>query len=96
MVLEHQTGAHNYLTRASFLTRQAMHYQQALNQELGEPADHIWDSTKSRIKSAGEPLVEYLLFSGEAKLTDKTARDVRFRRGVRPARAARSPRPVAA
>jgi hypothetical protein len=71
MVLEHQTGAHNYLTRANFLTRQAMHYQQALNRELGAPSDQIWDSTKSRIKSAGEPLVEYLLFSGEAPLTAK-------------------------
>jgi hypothetical protein len=46
-----------------------MHYQQSLNRELHEPADRVWDSTKSRIKSAGEPLVEYLLFSGEAKLT---------------------------
>jgi hypothetical protein len=73
LVLEHQTGAHNYLTRAAFLTRQAMHYQQALNREMGEPADHIWDSTKSRIKSACEPLVEYLLFSGEAKLTAQVA-----------------------
>ncbi len=69
MVLEHQTSGHNYLTQANFLTRQAMHQQQALNRELGEPADHVWDSTKSRIKSACEPLVEYLLFSGEAKLT---------------------------
>ena len=69
MVLEHQTDAHNYITRANFLTRQAMHYQQSLNRELHEPADRMWDSTKSRIKSAGEPLVEYLLFSGEAKLT---------------------------
>ena len=71
MVLEHQTGAHNYLTRARFLTSQAMHYQQALNREMGEPADHVWDSTRSRIQSAGEPLVEYLLFSGEAELTHK-------------------------
>jgi hypothetical protein len=45
-----------------------MHYQQSLNRELKEPPDRVWDSTKSRIKSAGEPLVEYLLFSGEAKL----------------------------
>ena len=71
MVLEHQTGAHNYLTRASFLTSQAMHYQQALNREMGEPPDHVWDSTRSRIQSAGEPVVEYLLFSGEAELTQK-------------------------
>jgi hypothetical protein len=68
MVLEHQADAHNYLTRASFLTRQAVHHQALLNRELGEPADHVWDSTKSRIKSACEPLVEYLLFSGEAPL----------------------------
>jgi hypothetical protein len=69
MVLEHQTDAHNLITRASFLSRQAMYYQQSLNRELKEPADHMWDSTKSRIKSAGEPLVEYLLMSGEAELT---------------------------
>jgi hypothetical protein len=69
MVLEHQTDAHNHLTRANFLTRQALHYQQSLNRELNEPADRVWDSTKSRIKSAGEPLVEYMLFSGEAELT---------------------------
>jgi hypothetical protein len=69
MVLEHQTDAHNYITRANFLTRQAMHHQESLNRELHEPADRVWDSTKSRIKNAGEPLVEYLLFSGEAKLT---------------------------
>jgi hypothetical protein len=69
MVFEHQADAQNYLTRASFLTRQATHYQESLNREFGEPADRVWDSTKSRIKSAGEPLVEYLLFSGETRLT---------------------------
>jgi hypothetical protein len=56
-----------------------MHYQQSLNRELGEPADHVWDSTKSRIKHAGEPLVEYLLFSGEAKLTAAVAGTSSFR-----------------
>ncbi len=69
MVLEHQADAHNLIGRANFLTRQALHYQESLNRELKEPADRVWDSTKSRIKSAGEPLVEYLLFSGEAELT---------------------------
>jgi hypothetical protein len=69
MVLEHQADAHNNVTRANFLTRQAMHYQESLNRELNEPAEHLWDSTKSRIRSAGEPLVEYLLFCDEAELT---------------------------
>jgi len=71
MVLEHQAEAHNLITRANFLTRQAMHYQETLNRELNESPDHEWDSTKVRLKSAVEPLVEYLLMSGEAELTAK-------------------------
>lgn len=69
MVLEHQADAQNLITRANFLTRQATYYQAALNRELGESSDKVWDSTKSRIKSACEPLVEYLLLSGETRLT---------------------------
>lgn len=69
MVLEHQAGAHNLITAANFATRQALHYEQTLNRELGKPAGEHWDSTRSRIKSACEPLVEYLLFSEEAPLT---------------------------
>jgi hypothetical protein len=71
MVLEHQADAHNLMTAANFATRQALHYEQTLNRELGKPLDEHWDSTKSRIKSACEPLVEYLLFSGEARLTQE-------------------------
>jgi hypothetical protein len=71
MVLEHQADAQNLIARANFLTRQALHYQMALNRELQEPGGHVWDSTKSRIKSACEPLVEYLLFSDEAELTGR-------------------------
>lgn len=70
MVLEHQTKAQNLLTQASFTGRQAAHYEQMLNRELGKPADHRWESTASRIKNAGEPLVKYLLFSEEATLTE--------------------------
>ncbi|MBS0209313.1 MAG: hypothetical protein JSS27_10185 [Planctomycetes bacterium] len=73
MVLEHQAEAHNRITQANFGTRQALHYQTTLNRELREPADHQWDSTRSRIRSVGEPLVEYLLFSGEAPLTHRVA-----------------------
>lgn len=78
MVLEHQTDAHNYITRANFVTRQALHYQEALNKELKEPEGHVWDSTKSRLKSASEPLLEYLLFSGETPLTDKISGTSKF------------------
>lgn len=68
LVLEHQTMGHNLITRANFLTREALHYETTLNRQLAEPAGKQWDSTVSRIKSAGEPLVEYLLFSEEAPL----------------------------
>jgi hypothetical protein len=78
MVLEHQADAHNYITQANFATRQALHYEQTLNRELGKPADEHWDSTKSRIKSACEPLVEYLLFHDETPLTHKIAGTSRF------------------
>lgn len=71
MVLEHQAEAQNYITQANFGTRQALHYEQSLNRELGKPADEHWDSTKSRIKSVCEPLLEYLLFSEETGLTHK-------------------------
>ena len=68
MVLEHQTDMHNLIARANMLTRQALHYQDSLNRDLGEAADHEWPSTGSRIDSATEPLVKYLLFSGEVPL----------------------------
>jgi hypothetical protein len=68
MVLEHQVGAHNRIAQALVTTRQALHYQDTLNKELGEPADHKWESVTRRIESAGDALAKYLLFSGEAKL----------------------------
>ncbi len=73
MTLEHQVELHNRLARASILTRQAQHYEATLNKELREPPTKRWDSTARRIAGAGEPLVEYLLFSGEVKLTDPVA-----------------------
>jgi hypothetical protein len=78
MVLEHQTEGHNRITRAGFQCRQALHQQEQLNKELGKPADYIWDSTKSRIKSASEDLVKYLLFCDEAPLRGKLTGTSKF------------------
>jgi hypothetical protein len=78
MVMEHQTDAQNLITQANFGTHQALHYQQPLNRELGNPPGEMWDSTRSRIKSVCEPLVEYLLFCRETLLTDKIAGTSRF------------------
>lgn len=73
MVLEHQGQAHNLLTRANFETRSARYYEEALNRELKQPFGRQWDSTKSRIRSVSEPLVKYLLYSGETELTEPVA-----------------------
>jgi len=70
MVLEHQTEAHNLITRANFETRIALHQNADLNRALGKPADHLWDSTLGRIRSAGDDLLRYLLFCNEAPLTE--------------------------
>lgn len=71
MVLEHQTEAHNLLTRASFQTREALYSETRLNKELGEPDGHRWDSTNTRIKSSCEALVKYLLYCDEAQITGR-------------------------
>jgi hypothetical protein len=71
MVLEHQAEAQNLLARASIQTRLALPQQAMLNKELGEAPDYQSETTVRRIRSIGDPLVRYLLFSEEAKLTDK-------------------------
>lgn len=80
MVLAHQVEMHNRITRANFQTRQALHYEAALNKGLGEPPDHRWPSTTARIKSACEPLLEYMLFSGETPLKDPITPSSQFAR----------------
>lgn len=88
MILEHQTKAHNLITRANFQTRQALYYEQTLNEQLGEPQSHRWESTTRRLQSAVEPLIEYLLMQGEAPLTGP----VRGTSGFATEFAARGPR----
>jgi hypothetical protein len=69
MVLEHQGEGYNRITRAGMRVRQALHEQAALNKATGEPADKRRESITRRIEWACEPVVQYLLFSEEAKLT---------------------------
>ncbi len=70
MVLEHQAEMHNHIVRAGFLSRVALFDETVLNKALGQPVGTRSESTTHRIKSACDPLVSYLLFSGEAGLTD--------------------------
>jgi hypothetical protein len=71
MVLEHQAEMHNRITRANLQTRLALYEDAEINKALGKPSGQHSDSTVSRIKGAGDPLVEYLLLSEEARLTRK-------------------------
>ena len=71
MVLEHQAFVHNQITHARYATEQALYFDRALSEQLKEKSTELRDSTKSRIKSACEPLVEALLFGEEAPLTEK-------------------------
>jgi hypothetical protein len=73
LVLEHQTECHTLLARAMIETRQARHYEAGLNKSLGEPAGKKWDSVTRRIEAAGDRLVKYLLFAGEARLDGPVA-----------------------
>ena len=69
MVMEHQTLVHNRITKANFEARSALHYQVEVNRSLGEPAGKQWESVTHRIESAGDKLVDALLFVDEARLT---------------------------
>ena len=71
MVLEHQGEAQNRLTQASYQTRIALHEQEALNKAFKR--DERSDGITRRIEAACEPVVQYLLFCEEAKLTERIA-----------------------
>jgi len=70
MVLEHQCEMNNRLTRANMQTRLALHEQGILNKAFSEPPQTRNESITRRIHWACEPVVQYLLFSEEVKLTE--------------------------
>lgn len=70
MVLEHQVGMLNRLARASLETRMALHYEREMNLGLGRPLDEPSESARSRIRSASEDVVQYMLMKDETRLTD--------------------------
>lgn len=78
MVLEHQAHAHNLITRANHQTRIALLQNDEINRLTGSPAGSLSDGTRSRIRAHCEPLVEALLFSGEAPLGDRVKGDSSF------------------
>lgn len=91
LVLEHQAEMHNRITRANFQTRLALHEEAALNKAFGRPDGQHSESTQSRIKYAGDQLVQYMLMCSEPRFKDKIAGVSNFARdfqqqGIRDAR----------
>jgi hypothetical protein len=70
MALEHQTHMTNLITRVGWEPRIALHYQAGKNKALGEPADTMSDSTRRRIDSAVEEMLQYMLFLDEAPMKE--------------------------
>jgi hypothetical protein len=69
MTLEHQTQMVNLITRVGWEARLALFDGVAIDKALGRPAGQLSESTIHRINSAAEELVQYMLFSGETRLT---------------------------
>jgi hypothetical protein len=69
MVLEHQAEMQNRLTAANYQTRLAHRDADVLNDLDNAPRGRLTEGTARRVDSAAEQLVQYLLFSGEARLT---------------------------
>jgi hypothetical protein len=68
MVMEYQTQMHNALTVANYTARRAAHQDRIVNEVLQRPDGYQSDSTKRRLASAGDRLLEHLLYSGELTL----------------------------
>ena len=69
MVLAHQVDVHNLITEANFATRAAQYRQAAVDEALKREPNIPSESTLHVVKSAGDKLIESLLFANEAKLT---------------------------
>ena len=69
MMLEHQAQMHNFITRANYEGRRALHYDATWNKLFERPEGTQSDVSQRRIASAGEKLLKYLLFTDEFPLT---------------------------
>jgi hypothetical protein len=80
LVLEHQTHAHNLITRANHESRLAIVQSNEIHRLLGTSPKELTDGARSRIRSYCEPLVEALFFSGEIRLPNPVKGDTSFAR----------------
>jgi hypothetical protein len=68
MILGHQTHVHNLITEANYNTLYALRDQALYDDVLDRPKGELSDSTRRRIASIGDDLLDALFFTGEAAL----------------------------
>lgn len=70
LVLEHQIGMHNILTKANQHCLQMMAYQEGIQRDLKETvsAEPAWESVKRAFDNAADQVLDGLLFKDEAPL----------------------------
>jgi hypothetical protein len=68
LVLEHQIRMQNLITHANYETRLALAEAATERGQCGTAADRVPERAQQRIASAGELLLEYMLFRNEAAL----------------------------
>ena len=68
MLLEYQSQMHNVITRASYESRRALHYDSVMNAALDREPDFRSDVTQRRISSEGDRLLRYLFYCDEYAL----------------------------
>jgi hypothetical protein len=71
MVLEYQTHVQNLIIRANHESRLAILQSDEINCAMGSPLRPLTEGSQRRIGYACAPLVEALLYSGEAPLGDR-------------------------
>ena len=71
MTLEHQTQMVNLITRVGWEARLALYDSAAICKALGKPEAEVSESATHRINSAVDEMVQYMLFSGETRLTER-------------------------
>jgi len=70
LVLAHQTQMHNLITLTNYQTRLALYAEARKNKAAGLAPDRISDAARKQYEGPAEELVQYMLFTDEAPLSE--------------------------
>lgn len=79
MILEHQVEAYNLLSHANFISQHAV-WERDASIAAGTDRTQAEKRVDERIRNAVQPLVHYLLFADEARLSEPIVGSSRFQR----------------